>query len=103
LDAARLVRLTLESAPAGTSVHAVAEPGITTKAIAEAIGAGLGVPVISVPGDEATEHFGWMSRFFGADTTALNAMTRALLHWDPTHQVLIKDLSEGHYFANYSG
>lgn len=98
-DAARLVRLTLEGAPAGTSVHAVAEPGIPVKAIAEAIGAGLGVPVISVAGDEAAAHFGWMSRFFGADTTASNTLTRELLHWDPTHQGLLEDLGEGHYFA----
>jgi len=58
LDAARLVRLTLEGAPAGTSVHAVAEPGIATRAIAEAIGSGLGVPVVSIPSDEAGDHFG---------------------------------------------
>jgi nucleoside-diphosphate-sugar epimerase len=98
LDAARLVRLTLERAPAGTSVHAVAEPGITTKLIAEAIGAGLGVPVVSVASDDAAEHFGWMGRFFGADATATNTVTRALLDWEPTHQGLLEDLSEGHYF-----
>jgi nucleoside-diphosphate-sugar epimerase len=100
VDAARLVRLTLESAPAGTSVHAVAEPGIPAKAIAEAIGLGLGLPVVSVPSDQATEHFGWMSRFFGADTTASNSLTRELLHWEPTHQGLLEDLNEGHYFAD---
>jgi len=98
VDAARLVRLTLESAPAGTSVHAVAEPGIPTKAIAEAIGSGLGVPVVSVPTDQAAEHFGWMSRFFGADTKASNAITRKLLHWEPTNPGLLEDLSEGSYF-----
>jgi nucleoside-diphosphate-sugar epimerase len=101
-DAARLVRLTFENARAGTSVHAVAEPGIPTKAIAEAIGAGLGVPVTSIPGDEAADHFGWMSRFFGADTTASNTLTRELLHWEPTHQGLLEDLSEGHYFVDTS-
>ena len=98
LDAARLVRLALEGAPAGTSVHAVAEQGIATKSIAEAIGAGLGVPVVSMASDDAAEHFGWMARFFGADATATNAITRALLDWEPTHQGLLEDLSEGHYF-----
>jgi nucleoside-diphosphate-sugar epimerase len=97
-DAARLVRLTLEGAPAGSSVHAVAEEGIATRAIAEAIGAGLGVPVVSVPSDEAAEHFGWLARFFGADASASNVITRELLEWEPTHQGLLKDLSEDHYY-----
>jgi nucleoside-diphosphate-sugar epimerase len=97
-DAARLVRLTLESAPAGSSVHAVAEPGIPTKAIAEAIGAGLGLPVISVPSAQAGDHFGWMGRFFGADATASNTITRELLGWEPTHQGLLQDLHDGYYF-----
>jgi nucleoside-diphosphate-sugar epimerase len=98
LDAARLVRLTLEGAPAGSSVHAVAEPGIATKAIAEAIGKGLGLPVISIPGNAASDHFGWMGRFFSADATASNTITRELLNWEPTHQGLLEDLGEGHYF-----
>ena len=98
LDAARLVRLSLEGAPAGSSVHAVAEPGIATKAIAQAIGAGLGDPVVSVSNEEAVDHFGWMSRFFGMDATASNTITRELLGWEPAHQGLLEDLSEGHYF-----
>jgi nucleoside-diphosphate-sugar epimerase len=97
-DAARLVRLTLESAPAGSSVHAVAEEGIATKAIAEAIGAGLGVPVVTIPSSEAGGHFGWMARFFGADASAANVITREMLGWEPTHQGLLQDLSEDHYF-----
>jgi nucleoside-diphosphate-sugar epimerase len=97
-DAARLVRLTLESAPAGSSVHAVAEQGIPTKSIAEAIGVGLGVPVVSVTREDAGEHFGWMARFFGANAAASNTITRELLGWEPTHQGLLEDLSEGHYF-----
>jgi nucleoside-diphosphate-sugar epimerase len=102
LDAARLVRRTLESAPAGASVHAVAEPGVATRAIAEAIGKGLALPVISIPSDEAGDHFGWMAHFFGADATASNTITRELLDWEPTHQGLLEDLSEGHYFREPS-
>lgn len=102
LDAARLVRLALEGAPAGFSAHAVAEAGIATKAIAEAIGAGLGVPVVSVPSDDAADHFGWVGLFFGADATASNTITRELLEWEPTHQGLLVDLGEGHYFATSS-
>jgi nucleoside-diphosphate-sugar epimerase len=97
-DAARLVRLALEKALAGSSLHAVGEPGIPTKSIAEAIGAGLGVPAISVARDDASEHFGWMGRFFGANATASNTITRELLGWDPTHQGLLEDLAAGYYF-----
>lgn len=97
-DAARLVRLAFEAAPAGSSLHAVAQPGVPTRAIAEAIGAGLGVPVVSVPTEEADEHFGWLRRFFAMDAAASNDITRALLGWSPTHPGLLEDLSEGHYF-----
>jgi nucleoside-diphosphate-sugar epimerase len=99
-DAAELVRLTLEGAPAGTSVHAVAEQGIATRNIAEAIGKGLGIPVVSIPVDDAVDHFGWMGRFFGADATASNTITRELLNWNPSHQGLLEDLSEGLYFRD---
>jgi nucleoside-diphosphate-sugar epimerase len=98
LDAARLVRLALEGAPAGTSLHAVAESGIPTKSIAEAIGTGLGLPIVSIARDDAAEHFGWMGRFFGANATASNTITRELLGWDPTHQGLLEDLAAGYYF-----
>ena len=40
LDAARLYRLALESAPAGTRLHGVADEGVPFRAIAEAIGKG---------------------------------------------------------------
>jgi nucleoside-diphosphate-sugar epimerase len=100
LDAARLVRLTLERAPAGFSAHAVAEPGIATKAIAEAIGAGLDLPVVSIATDEAADHFGWMGRFFGANATASNTITRELLDWQPTRQGLLEDLAAGSYFRD---
>ncbi|MCU1623461.1 MAG: 3-beta hydroxysteroid dehydrogenase [Frankiales bacterium] len=99
LDAAALVRLALERAEAGTSVHAVAEQGVATKAIAEAIGAGLALPVMSVPVDGAMEHFGWMGRFFGMDAQASNAITRETLGWDPTHATLLEDLTSGSYFV----
>ncbi len=43
-DAARLVALGLEKAPAGARLHAVAEEGVPTRDIAEAIGRALGLP-----------------------------------------------------------
>lgn len=98
VDAARLVRLALEGALAGSSLHAVAESGIPTRAIAEAIGTGLGLPVVAIARENAAEHFGWMGRFFGANATASNAVTRELMGWDPTHQGLLEDLAAGYYF-----
>ena len=63
-DAARLVRLGLEQAPAGSRLHAVAEEGIPTRDIAAAIGEALGVPVAPVAPEDALEHFGFIGGFF---------------------------------------
>ncbi|MFI9380665.1 SDR family oxidoreductase [Kutzneria sp. NPDC052558] len=88
-DAAGAVRLALEKpVPAGTILHAVAETEISTRAIAEAIGRGLGLPVESAP----EEHFGWVGRFFGAEMSAANHATRTLLDWTPTGLGLFEDL-----------
>ncbi len=89
--------------PAGCVLHAVAEEGVPTRVIAEAIGRGLGVPVVSVPTDEAFNHFNWLGALFGADAPASNTVTRELLGWAPTHPGLIADLDEGHYFRTVTG
>ena len=101
-DAGRLVRLALESAPAGTAVHAVAEEGVATRAIAEAIGRGLGLPVESVPADRAAEHFGWIGGFFAADCPVSSDRTRERLGWEPTGPTLLEDLDAGHYTSGSS-
>jgi nucleoside-diphosphate-sugar epimerase len=99
LDAARLVRLAVDEAPAGGAVlHAVAEPGVRTRDIAEAIGRGLDLPVVSVPAEQAVDHFGWIGMFFGMDCLASNDLTRERYHWTPTHASLIEDLDAGAYF-----
>ncbi len=97
LDAAHLFRLSLEGAPAGSTLHAVADEGVSTREIAEIIGRHLGVPVVSISPDEAG-HFGHLAHFFGMDSPASSAMTREMLQWEPIHQGLIEDLEEGHYF-----
>jgi len=97
-DAARLVRLALDDAPAGTVVHAVAEEGVEGRAIAEAIGTGLGLPVTSIPLDRASEHFGWLGMVFAADAAASNDITRELLGWDPQEITLVEDIA-AHYLA----
>jgi nucleoside-diphosphate-sugar epimerase len=100
LDAGRLVRLTAESASAGTVVHAVAEQGIPTRQIAEAIGRALDLPVSSIPRQDAAEHFSWMARFFGTGMPASSAFTRELLGWEPTQPGLIADLDAGRYTSD---
>lgn len=94
LDTARLIALALEKAPGGTITHAAAEQGIPSREIAEAIGAGLGLPVVSVAPDDAIEHFGWIGRFFGLDMAASSDATRRLLGWTPTEQGLLADIAE---------
>ncbi|MFI1987797.1 SDR family oxidoreductase [Actinoplanes sp. NPDC020271] len=98
-DAAALVRLAVEEAPAGTILHAIAEEGIRSRDIAEAIGRGLAVPVRSIPAGEADEHFGWLGRVFATDAPASSEATRRLLGWKPTHPTLLEDLAADHYYA----
>lgn len=96
-DAATVVRLALESGPAGSIVHAVAEEGIPTKQIAEAHAAALGVPAASIAPEDAEAHFGWIARFWGADVPASSAITRERYGWTPTHPTLLEDIAAGVY------
>jgi nucleoside-diphosphate-sugar epimerase len=97
-DAARLFRLALESAPAGTGLHGAADEGIPFKDIAAAIGRGLDVPVQSIPAQEAESHFGWLGMPASIDNATSSERTRSLLGWKPEQPGLIADLEEGHYF-----
>jgi len=99
LDAARLFRLALESAPPGARLHAVAEEGIAFREFAGAIGRNLGVPVASIAPEDAAAHFGFLGMFAGADNPASSTRTRKQLGWEPTHAGLIEDIDDGHYFA----
>ncbi|MFD7663749.1 SDR family oxidoreductase [Streptomyces sp. NPDC059788] len=98
-DTARLIRLGLEQAPAGTRLHAVAEEALTTKAIAEAIGRHLGLPVVSVDPQDAAAHFGFVGGFLAKTMTASSDLTRQLLSWKPTGPTLVEDIESGAYTA----
>lgn len=97
-DAGRLIALAVDQAQAGSILHAVAEEGVATREIAEAIGRGLDVPVTSVDPDDAVGHFGWLGRFFALDVPASSAITRSTLSWTPTGPTLVADLDAGAYF-----
>ncbi|CAL9676064.1 SDR family oxidoreductase [Streptomyces sp. enrichment culture] len=98
-DAARLIRLGMEQAPAGTRLHAVAEEKVTTKEIAEAIGHSLDLPVISIAPEDAGAHFGFVGHFFASTMTASSTATRQLLSWEPSGPTLIEDIAAGAYTA----
>jgi nucleoside-diphosphate-sugar epimerase len=97
-DSARLLRLALEEAPAGSTLHAVADEGVPIRDIAEVIGRHLELPVLSISPEEAQEHFAWLAGFLAADSPASSELTRELLGWQPTHRGLIDDLDQGSYF-----
>lgn len=96
-DVARLYRLALDRHEPGARWHAVAEAGVPVRAIAEVIGMGLGVPVRSIPADEAANHFGWLGAFAGMDLPASSALTRDRLGWMPAGPGLIEDLRNMEY------
>jgi nucleoside-diphosphate-sugar epimerase len=91
-DVARLYRLAFEKAEPGAVYHAVDEDGVSMKAVVEAHGRGLKVPVISIKPEEAEAHFGWLARFAGHDMPSSGALTQQKLNWKPTGPGLIADL-----------
>ena len=98
LDAAHLYRLALEKGLAGARYHAIAEEGVPLREIAEAIGRGLNVPVVSKSPDEAAQHFGFLGFFVGIDAPASSALTQQRLGWRSTAQPgLIADLANMRY------
>jgi len=92
LDVARLYRLAIEKAELGAKYHAVAEEGVPMRAIAEAIGHRLKLPVKAIAPQEAQAFFGWLAMFAGFDMPASSAQTRRKLGWEPVGPGLIADL-----------
>lgn len=98
-DAGRLVALALEKAEPGRILHAVAEEGVATREIAEAIGRSVGVPTRSIDAADAVGHFGFLGGFFSMDIAASSEATRGFLGWTPTGPTLVEDLDAGAYAA----
>ena len=96
-DVVRLYRLAIEKGERGARYHAVGEEGVSAREIAEALGRGLKLPVVSIARDEVQAHFGWMAMCAALDMPASSAQTQARLGWKPTGPTLIADLNEARY------
>lgn len=99
LDAARLYRLALESAPAGSRLDGVGDEGVPFRDIASVIGRHLNLPVVSISREEADAHFGFLGALAARDIPRSSTLTQELLGWRPVHPRLLPDLEE-HYFNN---
>lgn len=97
-DAAHLYRLALESAPAGSRLHAVDDEGVPFRDIAESIARHLNLPTATIPPESAPTHFGFLAPMVTMDNPTSSTRTRNLLGWNPTHPHLLEDLDTGHYF-----
>jgi nucleoside-diphosphate-sugar epimerase len=93
-EVARLYRLALEQPEAGATWHAVAEEGVQFLDIAESIGRGLNLKVVSIAPAEAQAHFGWWGHLAGGDLTGSSTITRKRLGWNPTGPGLIADMQK---------
>lgn len=98
-DVGRLYRLALESAPAGSRLHAVGEEGVALRDVAVVIGRRLGVPAASVSDEQAPGHFGHLAMFVGLDGPVSSAITRAALGWQPDGTGLLDDLDQDRHFT----
>jgi nucleoside-diphosphate-sugar epimerase len=95
-DAARVYRLALEQGMTESVYHAVAEEAVPFRAIAQAIGERLSLPVES----RDSAHFGWFAHFAGADMSATSSRTRELLGWNPSEPTLLSELKLPEYYAD---
>jgi nucleoside-diphosphate-sugar epimerase len=91
-DAARLFSLALDQHEPGARYHAVAEEGISARAVAETVGLSLDIPVRSLSPDEVAEYYGPFAHFAALDMPASSDWTRKTLGWEPTGPGLLSDL-----------
>ncbi|WP_152352746.1 NAD-dependent epimerase/dehydratase family protein [Brachybacterium subflavum] len=99
-DAARVFVGAVERAVPGARYDAVAEEGVPYRAIAEAIGAGLGVPTVSTRGLATLRAFGTYTPYATSDRPASSAITREQLAWEPAGPGVLEDLQRAEYFED---
>ncbi|HET6500200.1 MAG TPA: SDR family oxidoreductase [Amycolatopsis sp.] len=100
VDAARLYRLAVENAPAGSRLHAVAEDGVPFHKLAEVIAGKLDMATAGIAVGDAAAHFSHLAPFVGLDNPISSEQTRQMLAWKPTHPTLVEDIDQGFYFEN---
>lgn len=100
LDAARVFRLALEKGVAGARYHAVAEPGIPFRHIAEVVARRLDIPLIALAANEAEAHFSWFAHFAELDCWAAADRTKEALGWRPEGPGLLADIDREAYFRS---
>lgn len=97
-DVAHLYKLAVEkTGPGVTTYHAVQEEGVPFREIADTIGKGLKVPVVSIPAEKAGEQFGRFGHFAALDMPASSEWTRKRMGWEPRGPGLIEDLRNMKY------
>ncbi len=96
-DAARLARLAVEAALAGSVLHAVGDGGVPFREIAEVMGRHLEIPTASVARADAVAHFAHLGHFVALDSPAAAAITGEQLAWVPSGPSLLEDLEQDHY------
>ncbi len=97
-DVSHLYRLVVEQTGPGVTIyHAVQEEGVSLREIAETLGKGLEIPVVSLTAEQGAEHFGWLGHFAALDMPASSEWTRKTLHWEPIGPGLIEDLTNMKY------
>lgn len=99
LDTAKVYCLAVERGARGEAYHAISEPGVPFRAIAEAIGRQLGVPPKSLSADEAKAHFGGLATWVAGNGPASSEWTQATLGWRPREPGLIADIERPDYSA----
>jgi nucleoside-diphosphate-sugar epimerase len=91
-DVARVYVRALETHRDGAIYHAIGEQGIALRTIAQTIGQGLNVPVVSIPAAQADAHFGFLGKLVQRDLCATSVVTRQQLDWAPVGPGLIDDI-----------
>ena len=102
-DVARLVRLAIERAPAGSVLHGVGEEGVALRDLADAISRRYQLQLAAISPAEAAARFGFLAPFVALDMPASSAITRELLRWEPTGPTLIEDIETGAYSNGSAG
>lgn len=95
-DAAALYRLALESAPAGSILHAVAEERVPFREVMRALAAKVDLELKEL-GPEELKPMGMLAFFLQAINPTSSQKTRELLGWTPKEVGLLEDLESDVY------